>query len=224
LASFARGSGSSALTIFDCDGVLVDSEAIACRVCVPCLAELGIAISIEEVADRYIGMSAASMVADLETRYDRALPADLYETMRHRIIAAFETESLTIEGVAEVLGEHDGPVCVASGSTRERVRRCLSLVGLLQHFDPHIFSATQVPKGKPAPDLFLFAAREMGVDAPNCLVIEDSVHGVSAAVAAGMRVLGFTGGSHCGPAHAERLLAAGASGIVRHMRELPPYL
>jgi HAD superfamily hydrolase (TIGR01509 family) len=212
------------LTIFDCDGVLVDSEVIACRVCVPCLAELGIAITAEAVADRYIGMSAGSMIADLETRYNRNLPADLYETMRHRIIAAFETEPLTIDGVDRVLAAHDGKVCVASGSTQERVRRCLTLVGLLHHFDPHIFSATQVPRGKPAPDLFLFAAQQMGADARDCLVIEDSVHGVTAAVAAGMRVLGFTGGSHCRPGHADRLLAAGASAIFQRMRDLPPLL
>lgn len=212
------------LTIFDCDGVLVDSEVIACRVCVPCLAELGIEITAEEVADRYIGMSAGSMIADLETRYDRHLPMDLYETMRDRIIAAFETEPLTIDGVDAVLTSHWGNICVASGSTQERVRRCLTLVGLLRHFDPHIFSATQVAHGKPAPDLFLFAAQQMGADARDCLVIEDSVHGVMAAVAAGMRVLGFTGGSHCRPGHADRLLAAGASAIFQHMRDLPPLL
>jgi HAD superfamily hydrolase (TIGR01509 family) len=212
------------LTIFDCDGVLVDSEMIACRVCVPCLAELGIEITAEEVADRYIGMSAGSMIADLETRYDRHLPMDLYETMRDRIIAAFETEPLTIDGVDAVLASHRGNICVATGSTQERVRRCLTLVGLLRHFDPHIFSATQVAHGKPAPDLFLFAAQQMGADARDCLVIEDSVHGVMAAVAAGMRVLGFTGGSHCRPGHADRLLAAGASAIFQHMRDLPPLL
>jgi HAD superfamily hydrolase (TIGR01509 family) len=212
------------LTIFDCDGVLVDSEVIACRVCVPCLAEHGIAITADEVADRYVGMSAASMIADLEARYDRRLPADLYETMRHRIIAAFETEPLTIDGVDAVLAAYGGRVCVASGSTQERVRRCLTLVGLLHHFDPFIFSATQVAKGKPAPDLFLFAAQRMGVDPRDCLVIEDSPHGVTAAVAAGMRVLGFTGGSHCRPGHAGRLLAAGASAVFQQMRELPPLL
>ena len=150
------------LTIFDCDGVLVDSEAIACRVCVPCLAEHGIEISVEEVADRYIGMSAAAMISDLETRYGRDLSVDLYETMRERIVAAFETEPLTIDGVDRVLAAHGGRVCVASGSTQERVRHCLTLVGLLHHFDPFIFSATQVPRGKPAPDLFLFAARQWG--------------------------------------------------------------
>jgi beta-phosphoglucomutase-like phosphatase (HAD superfamily) len=94
-------------------------------------------------------------------------------------------------------------------------------VGLLHHFDPHIFSATQVARGKPAPDLFLFAAREMGVKPEDCLVIEDSIHGVKAAIAANMRVLGFAGASHCRPGHADRLLEAGASATFHHMRELP---
>jgi beta-phosphoglucomutase-like phosphatase (HAD superfamily) len=104
------------------------------------------------------------------------------------------------------------------------VRRCLTLVGLLNYFDPHIFSASMVARGKPAPDLFLFAAREMGEKPEDCLVIEDSVHGVTAAIAAGMRVYGFTGASHCRPGHAERLLAAGASATFQHMRELPGLL
>ena len=183
------------LTIFDCDGVLVDSEAIVCRICVPCLVGAGVTMSADEIADRYIGISARSMIADLETRCGFTLPENLYETMRHRIAAAFETEKLTIDGIDTIIAAHDGAICVASGSSPGRVRRCLQLVGLLHYFDPHIFSATQVARGKPAPDLFLFAA--------------------------GMRVLGFTGGSHCRSGHAERLLAAGASATFQHMRELP---
>jgi HAD superfamily hydrolase (TIGR01509 family) len=212
------------LTIFDCDGVLVDSEAIACRVCALCLAELGIVTTADEIADRYIGSSARSMIADLELLHGQTLPADLYDTLRDRIEAAFESEPLTIDGIDAVLASHRGRICVASGSTPERVRHCLRLVGLLDYFDPHIFSATQVARGKPAPDLFLYASQQMGADAQNCLVIEDSVIGVTAAVAAGMRVIGFTGAGHCRPGHAERLLAAGASAIIQHMRELPGLL
>jgi HAD superfamily hydrolase (TIGR01509 family) len=211
---------SPLLTIFDCDGVLVDSEAVVCRVCVPCLAEAGIAITEAELADRYIGISAAEMVADMRDRYGVTLSPAFQETMRQRIAAACEVEPLTIDGIDEVLAVHKGRVCVASGSRLERVRRCLTIVGLLDYFEPHIFSATQVTRGKPAPDLFLFAAREMGVRPEDCLVIEDSVHGVTAAVAAGMRVLGFTGGSHCRPGHADRLLTAGAAATFGQMREL----
>ncbi|MGD0431738.1 MAG: HAD family hydrolase [Acetobacteraceae bacterium] len=210
-----------ALTIFDCDGVLVDSEALVCRVCVRCLEDVGIIMTTEEVADRYVGISAAAMIADLESRYDRILSADFQETMRDRIAAASEVESMTIDGIEAAIAAQPGRICIASGSTHERVRRCLTIVGLLHHFDPHIFSATQVARGKPAPDLFLFAAREMGVKPEDCLVIEDSIHGVKAAIAANMRVLGFAGASHCRPGHADRLLEAGASATFHHMRELP---
>jgi HAD superfamily hydrolase (TIGR01509 family) len=210
-----------ALTIFDCDGVLVDSEAIACRTCVPALAAVGVAMTAEEIADRYIGMGAGEMEADIEARHGVTLDDAFHLSLRQRIMTAFEVEPLTIDGIAAVLAAHDGAVCVASGSRPERVRRCLEIVGLLHHFDPHIFSATQVARGKPAPDLFLFAARQMGAAPAECLVIEDSAHGVTAAVAAGMPVIGFTGGSHCGPAHARRLLDAGAMRVIGHMRELP---
>jgi len=212
------------LTIFDCDGVLVDSEAMVCRVCARCFAEVGITMTAEEIGERYIGISDRSMIADLEIRYGRTLSADFQETMRRRINAVFETEPLTIDGVDTVLASLSGKICVASGSAPERVRRCLTLVGLLHYFDAHIFSASQVTRGKPAPDLFLFAAREMEIEPKECLVIEDSIHGVTAAVAAGMRVLGFAGASHCRPGHAELLLAAGASVTFHHMRELPGLL
>ena len=111
--------------------------------------------------------------------------------------------------------------CVASSSAPERLRHSLSLAGLLHRFEPHIFSATQVARGKPAPDLFLFAAASMQRRPAACVVIEDSVPGVQAAVAAGMRVIGFTGGGHCRPGHAERLRAAGAAAVADDMRRLP---
>jgi HAD superfamily hydrolase (TIGR01509 family) len=212
------------LTIFDCDGVLVDSEVIACRICALCLAQVGIITTADEIADRYIGSTTRAMIADLEILHGQPLPADFYDTLRDRVEAAFESEALTIDGIDAVLAAHRGKICVASGSTPERVRRCLTLVGLLHCFEPHIFSATQVARGKPAPDLFLYASRQMGTDVRDCLVIEDSVIGVTAAVAAGMRVIGFTGAGHCRPGHAQRLLAAGASAIIQHMRELPGLL
>jgi HAD superfamily hydrolase (TIGR01509 family) len=198
------------LTIFDCDGVLVDSEA-----------EIGVIMTAEDIADRYIGISAAEMGADIESRHGVTLTPEFHTTMRQRIMDAFEIEPLRIDGIDSVLAAHDGILCVASGSRLERVRRCLAIVDLLDYFDPHIFSATQVARGKPAPDLFLFAAREMGVAPSECLVIEDSAHGVTAAVAAGMPVIGFSGGSHCRPGHADRLLSAGATRVIQHMRELP---
>jgi HAD superfamily hydrolase (TIGR01509 family) len=209
------------LIIFDCDGVLIDSEAIACRADSACLAEIGIAMSAEQIMDRYLGISADTMCADIEQRQGRALPPDFAETLRLRVAAAFETELMPMVGVEAALDALPQRRCVASSSAPERLRHSLSLAGLLHRFEPHVFSATQVACGKPAPDLFLFAAASMHADPAACAVIEDSVPGVQAAVAAHMRAIGFTGGGHCRPGHAERLLAAGAAAIADDMRRLP---
>ena len=215
------------LLIFDCDGVLIDSEVIGCRAEAACLADAGIAISADEIIDRYVGIAMATMLADLQSRLGRAVPAlppDFADIMHRAVAAAFETELLPMPGIVELLGALPHRRCVASGSAPERLRQTLSLTGLWDSFDPHIFSATQVARGKPAPDLFLFAAGQMGVAAADCMVIEDSVPGVQAAVAAGMRVVGFTGGSHCRPGHAERLRAAGAAVACLDLRDLPALL
>jgi HAD superfamily hydrolase (TIGR01509 family) len=176
------------LIIFDCDGVLIDSEAIACRADSACLAEIGIAMSAEQIMDRYLGISADTMCADIEQRQGRALPPDFAETLRLRVAAAFETELMPMVGVEAALDALPQRRCVASSSAPERLRHSLSLAGLLHRFEPHVFSATQVARGKPAPDLFLFAAASMHTDPAACVVIEDSVPGVQAAVAAGIRV------------------------------------
>jgi HAD superfamily hydrolase (TIGR01509 family) len=209
------------LLIFDCDGVLIDSEVIACRTDAACLAEIGIALSAEEIMERYVGISVASMFADIELRHDTTLPADFVETVRKRTADAFEADLLPMESVEAALQALPFARCVASSSAPARLRHSLSLTGLLHHFEPHIFSATQVARGKPAPDLFLFAASSMQAAPASCVVIEDSVAGVQAAVAAGMRVIGFTGGSHCRVGHAERLRAAGAAAICDRMHGLP---
>ena len=211
------------LLIFDCDGVLIDSEMIACRAEAACLAALGIGIAADELLDRYLGIGLATMLADLEARLGATLPplpADLADTLRQAVAVAFDAELRPMPGIHSVLRALTGPRCVASGSAPERLRHSLGLTGLLPHFDPHIFSATQVARGKPAPDLFLFAAQRMQAATDACLVIEDSVAGVQAAVAAGMRVIGFTGGSHCRPDHADRLRAAGVSALCGDMRAL----
>ena len=208
------------LIIFDCDGVLIDSEAIASRTDAECLADIGIKMAAEEIMDRYVGISTASMLADIEARSGRVLPADFAETLRRCVAAAFEAELRPMDGVEAVLSALRCRICVASSSTPERLRHSLSLVGLLRYFDPHVFSATQVTRGKPAPDLFLFAAARMEMSPAACLVVEDSVAGVRAAIAAGMRVVGFCGGGHCRVGHRARLLDAGASAVFDHMREL----
>ena len=212
------------LLIFDCDGVLIDSEVIACRADAACLAEIGVALSAEEIMQRYLGISASAMCADIEQRLGRSLPTDFAETLRLRVAVAFEAELRPIPGIEAALAALPQRRCVASGSAQERVRHSLSLTGLLRFFEPYLFSAAQVARGKPAPDLFLFAAASMHAASGACAVIEDSPVGVRAAVTAGMRAIGFTGGSHCLAGHAESLRAAGAETVIDRMDRLPALL
>jgi HAD superfamily hydrolase (TIGR01509 family) len=211
------------LVIFDCDGVLIDSELLSIRADRECLAECGIEVSVDEIRDRYTGISFAGMVADLEARHGR-LPADFADRHRTRLWPLFETELQAIPGVGAVLDSLTCKICVASSGRPERLKHALSLVGLYDRFHPHIFSATEVPRGKPAPDLFLYAAERMGVMPERCVVIEDSLPGVTAAVAAGMRVIGFVGASHCRPGDAARLSAQGAIAVIDDMAQLLPAL
>lgn len=211
------------LVIFDCDGVLIDSELLSVQADIECLAEHGIDISAGEILERYTGISMAGMLADFETRYGRQLP-DFADRHRRRLRALFEGGLRPIPGVAAVLDSLECGRCVASSSTPERLRHALSLVGLFDRFHPNIFSATEVARGKPAPDLFLHAADRMGVAPQRCVVIEDSLPGVAAAVAAGMTTIGFTGGGHCRPGHDVRLTAAGAALVIGHLAELVPAL
>jgi HAD superfamily hydrolase (TIGR01509 family) len=208
------------LVIFDCDGVLIDSEVIACRVRADYLTEIGFTTSIAEINERYIGISMAAMLADLEARHGRKLPAGLPEALRRHVMAAFEKELRPMPGVVDMLDQLACRMCVASSGMPERVARSLSLVGLLARFTPNIFSAEEVAHGKPAPDLFLHAAERMGVGPTRCLVIEDSIAGVTAARAAGMTVFGFVGGGHCGPHHAGHLRTAGADAVLGDMAQL----
>ena len=212
---------STNLLIFDCDGVLVDSEMIGCRVEASFLTDIGIPISVNEIMERYVGISETAMFADLEARCGRQLPLGFGDKLRERIAAAFEAELGAMPGIETALTAISLPRCVASSSKPDSLRHSLNLVGLLRHFHPHIFSADQVMRGKPAPDLFLFAASQMDVRPEACTVIEDSQAGVMAAVAAGMRVFGFTGGSHCRPGHAARSREAGAVTVFDDMRNLP---
>jgi HAD superfamily hydrolase (TIGR01509 family) len=211
------------LVIFDCDGVLIDSELLSVQADRECLAEDGIDLSAEEILERYTGLSLAAMLDDLESRYGRPLP-DFARRHRERLRPLFEADLRPIPGVGAVLDLLACRVCVASSGTPERLRHALSLVGLLDRLQPHVFSASEVAHGKPAPDLFLLAADRMGVAPQRCVVIEDSVPGVAAAVAAGMIAIGFTGGSHCRPGDEARLAAAGAALVIDRMTELVPAL
>jgi HAD superfamily hydrolase (TIGR01509 family) len=211
------------LVIFDCDGVLIDSELLSIRADRECLAECGIELSMEEILERYTGISFAGMVADLEARHG-PLPADFADRHRRHLWPLFESELRAIPGVTDVLDALTCRVCVASSGRPERLHHALSLVGLYDRFHPNIFSAVEVARGKPAPDLFLHAAARMGVPPERCVVIEDSLPGVTAAVAAGMTVIGFVGASHCRPGDAARLATQGAAAVIDDMVRLLPML
>jgi HAD superfamily hydrolase (TIGR01509 family) len=208
------------LVIFDCDGVLIDSELIGARIEAEELARIGMPIGEPEILARFLGMTAKEMYHTLEIERGMALPPDFAADVQARIDGAFERELQAIPGIHEVLDRLAVSACVASSSTLARLRHSLGLAGLYERFAPHIFSAEQVARGKPAPDLFLYAAAQMACPPEACVVIEDSVSGVRAAVAAGMRVWGFVGGGHCSPGHDARLQDAGAEGVFERMPDL----
>jgi HAD superfamily hydrolase (TIGR01509 family) len=208
------------LVVFDCDGVLIDSEFLAARVESEVLAELGFTLSPAEITARYSGLSDLSMRRGLEALFGCSLPEDFEERSRRRTRSVFERELRAMEGAAEAIRGIGSRVCVASSSEPERLRHSLELVGLLDAFAPHVYSAVEVERGKPAPDLFLHAAARCGAEPVRCTVIEDSRFGVEAARAAGMRALGFVGGRHCGPDRRRQLLEAGAELVFDRMDEL----
>jgi HAD superfamily hydrolase (TIGR01509 family) len=211
------------LIIFDCDGVLVDSELIACRVVAECLTEAGFAQEADDIR-AYIGGSSRDMYARLGERFGRPVPDTVGAMVAPRLRQAFETELRAIAGVAALLERVRQTTCVASSSDPQRIRHSLGCVGLLDHFGGRLFSASMVARGKPAPDLFLHAASALAVAPERCLVVEDSVPGVQAAVAAGMAAIGFTGGAHCRLGHANSLRRAGAREIARTMPALAAML
>jgi HAD superfamily hydrolase (TIGR01509 family) len=212
-------SPSISLVIFDCDGVLVDTERIAVRLDVIVLAELGWPMTEAEVVERFMGRSDQEMTAAIEAHLGRRLPASWEEPFRHLYRQAFEAELEPVAGVVEALDSIAIPTCVASSGTHEKIRFTLGLTGLYERFAGRIFSASDVARGKPAPDLFLHAAARMGVPPAQCAVVEDSRYGVEAARAAGMRAFGYAGGL------APKGALAGPQTIVfEDMRELPGLL
>ena len=209
------------LVIFDCDGVLVDSEPIALRLLLETLAGAGLAMDAETANARFLGRSLASMRAILAEDHGLTLSDAALEEMRGRLYAAFRAELRPVPGVAEALAGLGRAFCVASSSQPERIELSLRVTGLWPFFEGRMFSATQVARGKPAPDLFLYAARSMGYAPAACLVVEDSRAGIAAAQAAGMRVVAFTGGSHAGnEAHRAAIAALAPDAVIDDMRRL----
>lgn len=203
------------LVIFDCDGVLIDSEVISTRMTIERLAALGYDVSEPDANRRFVGRSYRSMRSDVEADWGQKLPPSFEADLEQATVEAMAKALQPVRGVSAMLSALKRPRCVASSSSVDWIKQGLTLTGLIHHLDPYLFSASMVENGKPAPDLFLHAAAEMGSTPELSLVIEDSVPGVEAGVAAGMTVIGFTGGSHAGhPAHAERLRDVGAKHVI----------
>lgn len=207
------------LVIFDCDGVLVDSERLAVRVDVQVLAQLGWVMTEAEVVERFVGLSDASIRKAIEAHVGRRLADEWEREFQHLYRAAFAAELTAVDGVGEALDGITTESCVASSGTHEKMRFTLGLTGLLPRFEGRMFSVTEVERGKPAPDLFFHAAARMGIAPSACAVVEDSPFGIEAAHAAGMRAFGYAGGLT--PAH--RLASLGTV-VFSDMRELPRLL
>ncbi len=201
--------------IFDCDGVLVDSEPLANRVLAEALAGLGLHLTLEETMQQFVGRSVGSCVAHIQWLTGRPVPAGFVEDWQAATLAALRGGLEPVAGIRAALDQLPYPRCVASGSNPDRIALALAVTGLADYFTGRLFSATQVAHPKPAPDLFLFAARTLGADPARCVVVEDSPLGVQAGVAAGMPVFGYA--PHDG---GEALAAAGAQ-VFHDMAELP---
>ena len=209
------------LVIFDCDGVLVDSEVISCRAHAETLTRHGYPITSDQVLDRFLGVSDREARLIVEAELGRNLPGDFEAQLKQAALQRYAEDLRTIPYVGEAIAAIGLPKCVASSGTPEKIRHGLTCAGIYDLLAPHIFSASQVKRGKPAPDLFLFAARQMAAAPGRCVVIEDSVPGITGARAAGMTVLGFHGGSHCRPGYCDTLRTAGAAITFDDMRQLP---
>lgn len=209
------------LTIFDCDGVLIDSEILAARVHADLLTQMGFTITQEEVIARFTGMTHEQIVVVAAQHLGRPLPADYHERSVLELDRRLEGVK-PIDGVFSLLERLEGPRCVCSNSGPDRLKLSLQTVGLWERFQPHVFSAPAVGRSKPAPDVYLHAARVFGAAPRETIVIEDSSHGVSGGVAAGMRVIGFTGGGHTWAGHADALSKAGAVTVVSRLEDVLP--
>lgn len=208
------------LVIYDCDGVLVDSEEPANRVMRDALNALGLDYTLEATIARFVGHSMDNCVMMIEAELGRAVPANFVEDLRAATFAAFERELQPVPGVGAAIEAIDIPDCVASSGPFKKMRFTLGRTGLLEHFEGRLFSASQVARSKPHPDLFLHAAGSMNTAPERCVVIEDSVPGVQAARAAGMPVFGYAGAAHADAAALER---SGAT-VFTDMASLPALL
>ncbi len=213
--------------IFDMDGVLVDSEVISAQVEAELLAGYGVTITVDEIYAHFVGLSKASMTEALRLDWELELPEEFWSTRSAQVAARFAAEGQPVPGIAaalEALADRRVPVAVASSSSPGSIARKLAVTGLDGYFDGHLYSATMVEHGKPAPDLFLHAASQLAIAPDEGVVVEDARPGVVAGVAAGMHVIGFTAAGHCAPGHAEVLHDAGAHAVAASADELTALL
>jgi HAD superfamily hydrolase (TIGR01509 family) len=211
------------LVIFDCDGVLVDSEILAARIESKLLTDAGYPIDAVEMSERFSGMNFKETLLLIEQEGTVPLSASLLAQSDRLVDLALETQLDMIEGADKAVRRIKLPKCICSNSSSDRLGISLSRTGLYRLFEPHIFAAYEVgtKKGKPDPNVFEFAAKRFNAAPQATVVIEDSVHGVTGAVKAGMRVIGFTGGAHTYPGHADRLIEAGAETVAARFVDIP---
>ena len=207
--------------ICDCDGVLVDSEVIADRVMFDALTATFPSIDFVPVVKTAFGQQTSRFLAGLEQQFDIKLPANFFETLEHNVELALAASLGPIHGVRDALQRVTLPAAVVSNSRLARVAASVRRAGLQQIFGERVFSAEQVARPKPYPDVYLFAAKTLGVEPARCVVVEDSVAGLNAARAAGMKTIAFVGASHIPDGYADALRAMGITRIMKHMDELP---
>ena len=208
------------MLIFDCNGVLVDSEPLATAVVSQEFMRVGFPLTPDIVARYFTGRRPADMFAEVEAAAGRKLPPDFAITVATATLRRFRAELRATKHAAYALSWLRGPKCVASSSSIDRIRLSLQSTDLIRFFEPNLFSASEVRNGKPAPDLFLHVAGRMHVQPAECIVVEDSAVGVAAGIAAGMTVIGFVGGSHATGQLGNHLRAAGASAVISDLRAL----
>jgi HAD superfamily hydrolase (TIGR01509 family) len=212
----------SRLTIFDCDGTLIDSERLVAKVCLQAIHQLGLSHwSMEKYYSSFVGMPGHVGWATVSKELGSPLPKGLNEEVDAMIADLMKTELEVLPGVRDAVARIGGPRCVASSTPKQDLLANIGFVGLDDLFAPHIFSASQVSRAKPAPDVFLFSASQMGFDPKDCIVIEDSVPGVLAARRAGMNVIGYTGAAHDPVVMRQKLLESGACEVASHMDHVP---
>jgi HAD superfamily hydrolase (TIGR01509 family) len=207
--------------IFDFDGVIADSEAIANTVLAETVSELGHPTTLDQALTRYMGRRWSEVITEIEAAIGRPLPDNFSDQLKLATLERFRTDLKEVSGATDFIRRFAHlPRCIASSSSIDRLQLCLSVLGLQAEFGSHVYSADMVARGKPHPDIFLYAASKLGVKPNECLVIEDRAGGIRAAIAAGMTVVGLSAASHIRDGHGRRLRDAGAVHLAQSWAEV----